>query len=334
MMQITKRAPCRIDLAGGTLDIHPVYLFIPEAVTVNLAIDIGVDVTLETIAGEKHAIDIADRGLAFAYDPRDRATVQPGAELVLSVLDHFQPALTTALRIVTHSHSPAGAGLAASSALCAGLVTALLELTGRRLPLNETVQLCLDLEARILKTPAGYQDFYAALEGGLQEIVFAPGAIAAAPIAADLEEIARRVLLVYTGVPHHSGLNNWEILKAFIDGDVAVRGALGEIGMIAAQMAGALRSGDWRAAAALLAREWRWRKTLSPGTSTPVIDALIAAAESLGGAGKVCGAGGGGCLILWHDGRGAAEAALHTKAEELGVRILPWAPVRQGCRGR
>src|SRR5437868_15542620 len=32
-------APTRIDLAGGTLDIWPLYLFHPGAVTVNCAID-------------------------------------------------------------------------------------------------------------------------------------------------------------------------------------------------------------------------------------------------------------------------------------------------------
>src|ERR1700686_5399789 len=36
--RITARAPTRIDLAGGTLDIWPLYLFHPGALTVNCAI--------------------------------------------------------------------------------------------------------------------------------------------------------------------------------------------------------------------------------------------------------------------------------------------------------
>src|SRR5947209_18794528 len=37
-MRIESRAPTRVDLAGGTLDIWPLYLFHPGAVTVNAAI--------------------------------------------------------------------------------------------------------------------------------------------------------------------------------------------------------------------------------------------------------------------------------------------------------
>ena len=36
---IRASAPTRIDLAGGTIDIWPLYLFHPGAVTVNTAID-------------------------------------------------------------------------------------------------------------------------------------------------------------------------------------------------------------------------------------------------------------------------------------------------------
>src|ERR1700753_531077 len=37
---ITSRAPTRIDLAGGTVDIWPLYLFLKNPVTVNLGIDL------------------------------------------------------------------------------------------------------------------------------------------------------------------------------------------------------------------------------------------------------------------------------------------------------
>jgi D-glycero-alpha-D-manno-heptose-7-phosphate kinase len=37
-MRIESKAPTRVDLAGGTLDIWPLYLFHPGAVTVNAAI--------------------------------------------------------------------------------------------------------------------------------------------------------------------------------------------------------------------------------------------------------------------------------------------------------
>src|SRR5437588_12979774 len=36
----TAEAPCRVDLAGGTLDIWPLYLFHRDAVTVNFAVNV------------------------------------------------------------------------------------------------------------------------------------------------------------------------------------------------------------------------------------------------------------------------------------------------------
>ena len=38
MQKVTVRAPVRADLAGGTLDLWPLYLFHPGSRTVNVAI--------------------------------------------------------------------------------------------------------------------------------------------------------------------------------------------------------------------------------------------------------------------------------------------------------
>ena len=47
-MKIISEAPCRVDLAGGTLDIWPLYLFHPGAVTLNFAINRWTRCVLET----------------------------------------------------------------------------------------------------------------------------------------------------------------------------------------------------------------------------------------------------------------------------------------------
>jgi D-glycero-alpha-D-manno-heptose-7-phosphate kinase len=51
-----------------------------------------------------------------------------------------------------------------------------------------------------------------------------------------------------------------------------------------------------------LADEWSARKALAPGVTTPAIEDLIARARAAGAlAAKVCGAGGGGCLVCFAD---------------------------------
>ena len=47
-MKIFSKAPCRVDLAGGTLDIWPLYLYHANAVTLNFAVDRYASCTLET----------------------------------------------------------------------------------------------------------------------------------------------------------------------------------------------------------------------------------------------------------------------------------------------
>ena len=79
-----------------------------------------------------------------------------------------------------------------------------------------------------------------------------------------------------------------------------MRAALQATSDAAHALRAALLAGDWERAGAALGEEWRARLRLSPAVTDPVIDDLIAEALRAGAqAGKVCGAGGGGCVVLW-----------------------------------
>src|SRR5207248_6881614 len=51
-MIIESKAPTRVDFAGGTLDIWPLYLFHPGSVTLNAAISLYASCRIETNGGE------------------------------------------------------------------------------------------------------------------------------------------------------------------------------------------------------------------------------------------------------------------------------------------
>jgi len=90
-----------------------------------------------------------------------------------------------------------------------------------------------------------------------------------------------------------------------------------------------LRGSDWDAAGEALDLEGRARRRLSPLVETPRIASLMRAARRAGAiGGKVCGAGGGGCVafIVRAGRRESVEAAL-TKA---GGKPLPVALARRG----
>ena len=73
---------------------------------------------------------------------------------------------------------------------------------------------------------------------------------------------------------------------------------------------------DWDDVGRQIAVEWENRKRLAPGVTTPEIDDLLRGAAAAGAtAGKVCGAGGGGCLFCYGPpDREASIAAALTQA--------------------
>src|SRR5207237_6381311 len=145
------------------------------------------------------------------------------------------------------------------------------------------------------------------------------------------EEVYSRFVLAYTGAPRQSGINNWEVFKAHINGDKRVFRNFERIAEIARAMHRALFHADWDQVARLLREEWKLRRTNAPGITTPLIDKLIAVAGKNGGrAAKVCGAGGGGCVIFLVEKGSASRVA--TAIGDAGARVLPLQVARDGLR--
>ena len=145
------------------------------------------------------------------------------------------------------------------------------------------------------------------------------------------EEIESRFVLAYTGAPRQSGINNWEVFKAHIDGDKRVFRNFDRIVDIACAMHQALLKTDWDDIERLLREEWKLRRSNAPGITTPLIDKLISVAARHGGrAAKACGAGGGGCVIFLVEEGAASRVA--TAIGDNGGRVLPLQIARNGLR--
>jgi D-glycero-alpha-D-manno-heptose-7-phosphate kinase len=116
----------------------------------------------------------------------------------------------------------------------------------------------------------------------------------------DPATLRERLVLLYTGKSRSSGISNWDMLKRHLDGDSQVRGAMQGVIEATHKVRTALLAGDLDGVGPALADEWEARKQLSPAVTDPLIDQLIEAGIGAGAlAGKVCGAGGGGCVVLW-----------------------------------
>src|SRR5436305_14989003 len=203
--------------------------------------------------------------------------------------------------------------------------------TDRNLTLQQMRVIAQTVEAQIIQVPTGCQDYYPALYGGVSAIHLDADGIHREAVPIIPEEIESRFVLAYTGAPRQSGINNWEVFKAHINGDKRVFRNFEQIAAIARAMRVALIEADWDEVARLLREEWKLRRTNAPGITTPLIDTLIAAAGRNGGrAAKVCGAGGGGCVIFLVEKGAASRVA--TVIGDHGGRVLPLQVARDGLR--
>jgi D-glycero-alpha-D-manno-heptose-7-phosphate kinase len=310
MKKVIVRAPVRADLAGGTLDLWPLYLFHPGSRTINVAISYHAESEIAETVDDAIDIHLTDQQYQRSYASIHELAADPKAALIHRALEHFH---LTGIRITTRTDAPRGSGLGGSSALTITLVRALSEMAGAPVQGDDLIALVRDLETRLIRVPAGIQDYYPPVYGGLMAIHLNPGVVVRHQIALPIDRLAEHMLLHYTGVAHFSGTNNWDIYKRQIDGKKKVHKGLDKIAESAIEMEKALESGDLEAAGVALNHEWQNRKALIDGISTPEIEAAIEAAVNAGAwAGKVCGAGGGGCIVFLMppDRREAVKAAL------------------------
>jgi D-glycero-alpha-D-manno-heptose-7-phosphate kinase len=315
---VTASTPTRVDLAGGTIDIWPIYLLHPGAQTVNAALTLRTCVTLEPRADDAVVLVSDDLGVASLPLPFDQLPAETALPLLARLAHTFG---ARGLSVRTRSEAPAGAGIAGSSALAIAVTAALARWTGRPLDDDALLEVAKNVEAQVIRVPTGLQDYRPALYGGIAALEFGPFGARRVPLAVNPDDLTARLVVCYTGEPRQSGINNWDITKRRIDGDRAVCEAFDAIVAATARLRRALDQSEWAEAGRSLADEWATRKRLAPGVTTPAIDRLLEAAVGAGAwSGKVCGAGGGGCVFVLTPPERAAAVRATWRA--LGARVL------------
>lgn len=298
-MAIHVSAPNRVDLAGGTTDLYPLYLFMDGGYTVNAAIGLYSRVVLTPLEGTTIRLISEDLGTSIEVPDLSALPMDGPLGLPGRAVRAFKP--RAGLEIVTRNEAPAGSGLGASSALVIALLKGLATLNGEELTPRELVELAASIEAASIGVPAGMQDHIAALYGGVSAIEFGYRGFVRRQCGSSSEarqRLEEMLVLSFTGEGRFSGMNNWDVTKGFIDRHEGLREKLVQIRDIALELSVAVASGRWNDIGALVDREWSVRRSLAEGICTPRIDAMMSAARKAGAsASKVCGAGGGGCMI-------------------------------------
>jgi len=113
MKRVIVRAPVRADLAGGTLDLWPIYLFHPGSRTVNVAISFYAESEVVETGDGAIEIHLADEGYQQRYESMKELSADPKAALIFRVLEHFK---VNGISVTTRTDAPRGSGLGGSSA--------------------------------------------------------------------------------------------------------------------------------------------------------------------------------------------------------------------------
>ena len=330
-MQIIKEGSVRIDLLGGTLDLWPINLVIPQVVTLNMAINLRARVVLEKSDGGNDEIVIESLDYGKTYTGPEIEQSQE-MSLIAELLRGLE--ITSGIKLSLQSGSPPGAGLGGSSAMAITVVSALNEFLQLQWPAEKTLRYAHAAEAKILNAgPAGHQDYYPALYGGILALRATCGEVEVGQLfSPSLKDfLEQHCTLVYSGENRQSGVNNWQVYKRFFDGDKDIRKGLEQIAEFSAQANQAIQHGHFPQLLDLMAQEGAARTGLFPGIATPEVSKLV---ESLNSQGliighKICGAGGGGCFVLLHNPdakEGIATQVVRAQMTVLDYEIDPPKP--------
>ena len=326
-MWIESSAPTRVDLAGGTIDIWPLYLFHRNAVTVNIAIEVPARCRVRGRDDGKFVLRSLDTEEAVELERFDHLWSTTKLPLLAKLIYFFAP--RTGVELETNSSAPAGSGLAGSSALNIAICGALNELTGSRYSVEELIQIAKNVEAQVIRVPTGDQDYYPAAYGGVQAIHLNAGGVRREALDTDIAALSQRLLLIYSGRQRNSGINNWDVMKSHIDGDPKIFRAFEGIIAASNRVRSALCQNRFDLLDEALDFEWENRRILSDGISTPELEMAIARARSFGArSAKVCGAGGGGCALMTvPQGR---RSEIQDQLIEAGVQVIDFRIATRG----
>lgn len=328
-MLIECSTPTRIDLAGGTLDISPLYLFENGGITVNVAIDLRSTVAIRTRLDKKILIESLDQNIQIRF--KDLSALKPHHELDLIVraIRLFKP--KKGMNVFTCNTTPKGSGLGSSSSLLIALCQALSRLSSQDIKRKDLISLASELEAQNIGIPTGKQDYFAALFGGVNALWFDIGKTRVERLVFenDFEELEKRIILSYTGISRSSAKTNWEKIKMYIDNRGNARRGMKNIKKIALDMRECLIKKDFDGLGKCLKMEWENRKRLTRAVTNQKIERIMLEAKRAGAlSSKLCGAGGGGCMITFI--RPNRRESVMNALLSQGAKILPYRIDKKG----
>lgn len=328
-MLISSRTPLRVSFFGGGTDYPEYFSRYPGAV-VGMAINRYIYISALKLA------DFIDYRYRLSYSRLERVSSASDLEhpVVRNVLQHYN--VEDALDINIMADLPASSGLGSSSAFTVGLINLISALKGKLITRLDLAQAAIHVERELLQERVGVQDQLHAAFGGMNRFDFVDDRIRITPVQMHsecLEHLMSSLVLVYTGVTRYAS----QVLEEQVDAtkEKKVDQELGHLLKLTQDAVTVLESDDPERMladfGAMMHEGWETKRKLAKNVSSPEIDQLYQRAMTAGAlGGKLCGAGGGGFLLMvvppnkrsGFDEAMATHARIAIEMDAHGSRIL------------
>jgi D-glycero-alpha-D-manno-heptose-7-phosphate kinase len=310
-MLITSRTPLRVSFFGGGTD-YPEYFSRRPGAVVGMAIDKYVYVSalrLATFLQYKYR-------LSYSRLETESEIQDLRHPVVRAVLQHY--GIEEALDISIMADLPASSGLGSSSAFTVGLINLISCLRGTALTKFDLGRKAIFVERELLKEHVGVQDQLHAAFGGINRFDFVDGRTRISPVQMTSEcqkHFVSSLVLLYTGLTRYASETLEEQIAS--TNELKVERELEHLVELTSQAVRVLEGPDpdalVRDFGAMMHEGWMIKRKLSSKVSNAAIDALYDRARAAGAlGGKLCGAGGGGFLLMVvpPESRGRLAAAM------------------------
>ncbi len=288
---IVTETPLRISFAGGGTDFKDYYES-REGMVVSSAIDKYVFVILSKRFDEKIYVNYFKKEIVDNVDDIQHELVREAMKIT---------GVNSGIEIMLLSDIPSeGSGLGSSSSFSVGLLNALHIYRGEQVGPSQLAKEACDIEINRCKKPIGKQDQYIAAYGGLREFTFQKnGEVKNRRFElseSQNRDLSQNLFLFYTNQSRKSETILTEQKKQ-IDSNLS---PLDHIKNLAIKVSEAVGANNFDSIGNILNENWQLKKELASNISNSDIDQMYEKAVSSGASGaKICGAGGGGFLLVY-----------------------------------
>ncbi len=317
---IVTQTPLRVSFAGGGTDLAAYYQE-HEGFVVSTAIDKFAYVIVKERFDDDIYLNYMRKEIVSRVDDVEHELIREAMRTT---------GVERGVEVTLLSDIPSqGSGLGSSSSFTVGLLNALYAYRGEQVTAERLAREACEIEIERIGKPIGKQDQYIAAYGGLRSFTFRKdgsvevGTLDVRPDA--LRELGSRLYLFFSGRTRKAD----DILAEQTRRTAAKQAELDGIKELARRLARELAGRRFDRLGEILHAGWELKRGLAAGISDSEIEAMYQQARSHGAlGGKICGAGGGGFLLVY------CPAESHEKLAEgmRGYRALPFQLERDGSK--